>query len=74
MVVSDQKNEWCLGDWCTPEEIVIPEPFVNNYFYIRTINRLLEFCRVLNRNDLVPELTALAERKKAAIVRTYFDA
>lgn len=74
LVVSDQKNEWCLGDWCTPEEIVIPEPFVNNYFYIRTINRLLEFCRVLNRNDLVPELTALAERKKAAIVRTYFDA
>ena len=32
LVVSDQPGLWCLGDWCTPEDIEIPQPFVNNYF------------------------------------------
>lgn len=73
LVVSDQKGEWCLGDWCTPEKIEIPEPFVNNYFYVKTINRLLEFCRVLGRDDLVPMLEERAEIKKAAMVRKYYD-
>ena len=73
LVVSDQKGEWCLGDWCTPEEIKIPEPYVNNYFYIKTINRLLEFCEVLGRDDLVPKLEELAKVKKAAVVAKYFD-
>ena len=73
LVVSDQKGEWCLGDWCTPEEIKIPEPYVNNYFYIKTINRLLEFCKVLGRDDLVPRLEELAKVKKAAVVSKYYD-
>ena len=74
LVVSDQKGEWCLGDWCTPEDIKIPEPYVNNYFYIKTINRLLEYCEVLSRDELAAELRKLAQRKKDAVIREYYDA
>ena len=73
LVVSDQKDEWCLGDWCTPEKIEIPAPYVNSYFYIKTINRLLEFCPVLGREELVPKLEELARVKKAAVISRYYD-
>ncbi len=73
LVVSDQKGDWCLGDWCTPDEIVIPEPFVNTYFYVKTIGRLIEFCRVTGENGRIPALEELAKVKKNAIVKKYFD-
>ncbi|MBQ8510466.1 MAG: family 78 glycoside hydrolase catalytic domain [Clostridia bacterium] len=73
LVVSDQPGDWCLGDWCTPEEIAIPAPYVNNYFYVKTINRLIEFCEVLGKNDLIPALRERSERKKAAMIRDYYD-
>ena len=42
-VVSDREGEWCLGDWCTPEKMILPPAFVNNYFYIRSMRRVLAF-------------------------------
>ena len=73
LVTSDQKGLWCLGDWCTPEDMAIPDPFVNNYFYIKTINRLKEFCAILGKPEFIPNLDALAERKKAAVIREYYN-
>lgn len=53
--------------------MIIPDPFVNNYFYIKTINRLKEFCEILGKPEFIPNLDALAERKKAAIIREYYN-
>lgn len=74
LVVSDQLGEWCLGDWCTAEDIAIPEPFVNTYFYVKTIGQLIEICRLADKDAPVTELEELAKTKKAAIDREYFDA
>ena len=87
LVVSDQPGEWCLGDWCVPGRQaydsfgrpqtsplpLIPPPYVNTYFYVKTVNRLIEFCEVLGRHGEIPALRALAEKKKAAIVRDFYD-
>ncbi len=73
LVVSDQPGLWCLGDWCTPEEIVIPAPFVNNYFYIRSLNRAMEICGILHREELIPELMQRKEKRCRALVEHYFD-
>lgn len=84
LVVSDQPGEWCLGDWCVPDgqahdengkpySPLLPYPYVNTYFYIKTINRLIEFCEVLGRNGEIPALRARAEKKKAAILRDFYD-
>lgn len=73
LVVSDQPDQWCLGDWCTPEEIVIPAPYVNTYFYVKSINRMLEISKILGIEDKLSELSALAERKKQTIHKNYFD-
>jgi alpha-L-rhamnosidase len=47
LVFSDEPGRWCLGDWCTAESIAIPEPFVNTYFLIKSINRLLEIAEMM---------------------------
>jgi len=84
LVVSDQPGLWALGDWCVPHNLprewtkswiepVPPAPYINNYFYIKTIGRLIEFCQVLGRHGEIPALQALAETKKDAILRHYYD-
>ncbi len=37
LVVREEKGGWCLGDWCAPEPMVLPEPFVNTYYLVRCI-------------------------------------
>ena len=32
LIVKERDGGWCLGDWCTPEDVAIPEPFVNTYY------------------------------------------
>ncbi len=73
LVVSDQPGLWCLGDWCTPEEIKIPQPFVNNYFYIKSINRVLEYCEITGNSELLEKMEALKSRKVKALIDNYFD-
>ncbi len=80
LVTSDLPDVWCLGDWCVPamgfnvlEEILIPEPMVNTYFYIKAMEYVLEMGQVLNLHHADELLKKRIADKKAAIVRHYFD-
>lgn len=78
LVVSDQPGQWCLGDWCTPHQVhgvkpEIPEPFVNTYFYIRTLDRMLEMCELVGRGDEKEKLAAIRREKAEILVKNYFD-
>ncbi|HZJ78264.1 MAG TPA: family 78 glycoside hydrolase catalytic domain [Clostridia bacterium] len=74
LVVSDEEGAWCLGDWCTPGKIKIPEPFVNNYFYVKSLNEAIEIAKLIGRDEIIPELEQKAEIKKQALLDNYFDA
>ena len=69
----DPPDAWCLGDWCTPDEIAIPAPFVNTYFYVKSLLRMQEIARILGRPEDIPGYRAREEKKRAALVRAYFD-
>ena len=73
LVVSDQEGEWCLGDWCAPEKTLIPEPFVNTYFYIKSIDRVLDACEVFGEDKLKESLKAKRDKKVSAIIRRYYN-
>ena len=81
LVVSDRENAWCLGDWCTPEQatlnlfsgILIPNPFVNTYFYIKSMKQVLEISEVLGISKDREMLKERIAKKEAALVREYFD-
>lgn len=88
IVVSDNYRSF-LGDWCIPDgnegddegTAVIPDhydpllspEYVNTYFYVKTLNRAIEFCRILGKIEDIPSLEKRAEIKKAAILRDYYD-
>lgn len=74
LVVSDRPGEWCLGDWCTPEQIAIPEPFVNTYFYVKSIDRVIELAPTVGREAGIAALRAKREQLCARMTETYFDA
>lgn len=78
LVVSDQPNQWCLGEWCAPQEKhasrpAIPAPFVNGYFYVRTLDRMIEMCDVIGKEDKKEELIKLRKEKADILVKNYFD-
>ncbi len=80
LVVSDVEDAWCLGDWCAPamkfnelDAMVLPEPLVNTYFYIKSMEIVLEIGRLLGmqENDIL--LQRRIEEKKQAITTHYFE-
>ena len=78
LITSDQPGQWCLGEWCSPHEKhglrpEIPEPFVNMYFYVRTLDRMIEMCDIVGRGADKEKLIATRKIKADAIVKNYFD-
>lgn len=73
LVVSDKKGEWCLGDWCAPGRVILPAPFVNNYYYVKTLNRVIEIARRTGREKDIPMLEARREERKRAMTAAYFN-
>lgn len=73
LVTSDRAGEWCLGDWCTPDPIILPPPFVNNYFYIHAMRRVVEMARLFGHEADVPLLEKRIETRLAALRAAYYD-
>ncbi len=72
LVVSDREGEWCLGDWCTPDPIRLPPPYVNTYFKVRALDAMRRIDRILGREE-DPRWKARREEACGAIVARYFD-
>ena len=73
LIVSDRPLEWCLGDWCTPDPIAIPAPYVNNYFYIKSLYRVKEMAATLGYVQDIPLLEEKIRIKTAALIKAYWD-
>ena len=78
LIVSDQPGQWCLGDWCAPHEKhgfppEIPEPFVNGYFYVRTLDRMIEMCEKVGRGAEKERLQTIRKEKAEVLIKNYFD-
>lgn len=73
LVISDKEGEWSLGDWCTPETLVIPEPFVNTYFFVRSIDMVLTMLPAIGRDEKRAALQSLRQTLCEALNEAYFD-
>lgn len=72
LVVSDRAGEWCLGDWCTPDPIRLPPPFVNTYFKVKALESMEKIDRILGKPEN-PDWEARRKRACDAIVKNYYD-
>ncbi len=70
IVVREEEYGWCLGDWCTPDVVEIPESFVNTYYLVKSLERMKAIAPVINRPFV---FDALLKDTKAAMVNHFFD-
>ncbi|MBR5059689.1 MAG: family 78 glycoside hydrolase catalytic domain [Clostridia bacterium] len=73
IVVSDKAGEWCLGDWCTLTETALPAGFVNNYYYIRSLDRARELALVFGDEKTAAMLFSRMEARVNATVGAYYN-
>lgn len=73
LVVTEEPGRWCLGEWCTPGPVLLPAPFINNYFYIKSIERVIEIAKYLGRTEEIARLEETARRRRRAITNAYFN-
>ncbi len=72
LVVREEEGGWCLGDWCTYDRCEIPEPFVNTYFFVRTLDMLAHVAAVLGDSAGKNRYAAYAEQCREAMTKTYY--
>lgn len=71
LVVREEEGGWCLGDWASPvREELPPEPYVNTYYFVKSLMYMKEICGVLQIPFTYDDVI---EDCKAAVRDTYFD-
>lgn len=84
LVVKAQPGEWCLGEWLCPHSPdaehnhikftpSVPDPYINTYFYVRSIDRILQVAEKIGLDEYVKPLKAKREKITEAIIRHYFN-
>ena len=73
LVITDKEGEWCLGDWCPPVSVVLPAPFVNNYFYIKSMERCIRIARLTGHAEDIPLYEERIAQRKQALMDCYFN-
>lgn len=74
LVVREEEKGWCLGEWCTPNnDIEIPEPFVNTYFFIKTAKIAKKTAEILGTNKDNKEIDLIIENCTKALYDNYFS-
>ena len=72
LVTTEEKDGWCLGDWCAPEKIIIPEPLVNTYYYIRAMEFMLTIGAILGDDSHTAQITSQLDASRQAMKDTYY--
>lgn len=73
LICRDKEGEWCLGDWCAPIQVILPAAFVNNYFYIKSLHRMIEIAKLVGREYDIPIFEARIQVRKDAVMAAFYN-
>ena len=73
LVVREEDGGWCLGDWCTLGKCEIPEPFVNTYFFVRSLRMLMEMAEAIGKTEDICAYRTLDRTMCDALIAAYAD-
>ncbi|MDR3261686.1 MAG: glycoside hydrolase family 78 protein [Tannerella sp.] len=73
IVVREEPNGWCLGDWCTPDRIELPEPLVNTAYYYHVTDLMSRVSDVLGHKADCAYFLESAHRIKSDFNRVFFN-
>jgi len=83
-LVWKEEKDWCLGDWCSPTEYLLPEPhlksrvqipetYVNTALFVKQMENLKEIASVIGKEDKVSYLDELIEQSKKMLTIAYYS-
>ncbi|MBR6740335.1 MAG: family 78 glycoside hydrolase catalytic domain [Clostridia bacterium] len=86
LVTSNKEGLWCLGDWCGPmvlfrkegvitygQQMILPVPYVNTYFAIKCLTRIIEIARVIGREEDIPAYEEELALRRASVRAAYYN-
>jgi alpha-L-rhamnosidase len=86
LVTSDEKGNWCLGDWCEPnvlypekgirfhaQQVILPAAMVNTYFMVKSLQKMCEIAEVIGKEEDVAEYRQKISVRSRAIEAAYFN-
>ena len=74
LVTHSEKDGWCLGDWCPPNnEILLPPPFVNTCFLVKCARICEKTALLLGRTADAPYFASAAENASQALIKAYYS-
>ncbi|MDR3193910.1 MAG: glycoside hydrolase family 78 protein [Tannerella sp.] len=73
IVVREEPNGWCLGDWCTPDKLELPEPLVNTAYYCYSASLMEKVACVTGNETDRKHFAELAGRIKSDFHRVFFN-
>ena len=73
LVDKEEPNGWCLGDWCTPGNVEIPEAFVNTAYYYHVTDLMSKAASILGRQEDHLKFSHLANEIKSNFNKAYYN-
>jgi alpha-L-rhamnosidase len=73
IIVREEPNGWCLGDWATPGKIQIPESLVNTCYYFYVTDIMSKVAATLGKNEDKLIFNRLAEKIKDDFNLSFFN-
>ena len=73
-IIVREEAGWCIGEWFNPTLINLDIPFANTYFFILSLDKVIEITKILGRERELPWLTALRGKVCEAFMRKYYNA
>jgi alpha-L-rhamnosidase len=74
LITHEEPKGWCLGDWCTPTRIQVPEPLVNTAYFYHVTDLMAKIATVLDKTDDHAQFTSLAQQIKGNFNKAYYNA
>lgn len=73
LVDREEPKGWCLGDWCTPNNIEIPEAFVNTAYFYHVTDIMSKAAAVLGKQEEQIKFRQLADKIRVDFNKAYYD-
>jgi len=73
LITREEPNGWCLGDWCTPDNIQIPAPLVNTAYFYHVTSIMTKVAKTLGKNDDYQKFDNLANEIKTNFNKAYYN-
>ena len=74
-LASEEAGGWNLGDWgfSKQDEFVVPQNYVNTYYYIKSLEEMCEMAPLVGMSDLIPSYKEKIEVSKRAMRGAYLS-